>query len=59
MIRPPECRIASTVPCPQCTKPINTLYQCEHEGQWNTEVMELRCTCGYSYVARGRFGEKP
>lgn len=54
MRRPPPSKIVSEIQCPQCSKPLPTSYECQHEGVVNIEVLVLKCPCGYEYISRGR-----
>ena len=58
MLRPPVSKIVAEVVCPQCGKPVQTLYQCDHEGAINVEIVTIKCKCGYEYLARGRYGKE-
>lgn len=56
MKRPPVSKIVAEIECQQCGKPVQSLYQCDHEGGVNVELVTIKCKCGYEYVARSRYG---
>jgi hypothetical protein len=58
MLRPPASKVVAEIQCPQCTKPLQTLYQCDHEGATNIEMVAIKCRCGYEYLARSRHGKE-